>query len=625
MADPIKLTYDALDVPVGPMKLNVQTTSFDLVAPDVMEALGSLDWITSYRVELPALLQWETFKPLEQYGYLSWVSSYGHRFMPDIINHSVYLDQPSISSRSILFGVSSCIASYSINFQNTGISDQTTIEIYAGGILQKTLEIESGQTEYKIVGYVAADQLFYPEETLEIRISEVADQSSGLAVNIFAISFPFDLEVSNRKNIKNDRVFKGVQNALFSSSDEWVLEFNQPIQSITSVVLRDKDGTEHALTSALSTGHFFNNTLSIQPIAGTLVDTVVITATDYAGNIHTLQLDGPFLDDVIVLPYFMQNSEHSIRTGVECNLSRYSLDGGTTWSTLQAVTNNTLELDFTGAEAGEYSILIGLITPYGTLTYSSSIYIVVGEPDVRISFKGERVYVHYDDLVPISKVAVYTGTTLINSFFITSASGFETASVDNQTGELSISAGTLYYENIRYDYSGDSISLSHVDKTTTGGFRYALLVFGFNLYTKEFEVQVQSASGPVSKRSVPNIDGFINIRVFNAQIHFPITPTPPNSPVFDTTENHLYIFDDNFFDFKLEEGATYAITVEDVAGRVKTFTYDFTKTFYNIWRYLAIYNSDKTQEILPGQIHQNETLLGVFTSDVSLEEEVIDE
>lgn len=567
-----------------------------------------LAWSTYVAEQLTPALQWSSIIRGELAPELSWKASAAHKFMPNIVNYPFYFANPSVTSSAVPLLISGCSVGFSMYLKNTGSSGQTTVKVYAGGTLKATKTIAATGTADSYIEYFDLDSMFNPLETFEVEITEAAVGSEDLKVNMYLMTFPFEMDKLFYGNLDNSVLFKGINKEyIFNEADYWTIDFNQPIFSVASVIIEDETGDITDATYSLIDGVFFNSRLKLTPHTSSKPRKISVKLQDYNERYHVFELEPKVRNSYGDYPSYIAEATKDVELFIAAKSYRYSFDGGSTWSIWANVTNdNQIMLDFSGESLGDKTVDIQYTIGDAQVSEQVSIYYLTGDIDVDVIFAGSVASVEYMDEIPLDKIEVYYDTTLVDSLTIPVITGFGSLASDSALGTITPASGTLYYNTEKYTYDGSAITLAPDFASNNYAVQWRV-IFGFDTVEKVFDVRYVLATNPFDN----NYEGdkpanFIRLWVQD----FIIRPTGPNyspwNPEFFASP--VFTFEFGKIDINLLTDTDITIRVIDIAGREQDFTLEYIRTKYNVWRSLTVTPTGGGDEILPGQIHQESSL-----------------
>jgi len=585
------------------------TVYFDkVVFLSKIQLTPSIEWnATAATRNLLPTLEWEVSKVLELNTSLEWVSKLSHKFIPNIVNYPFYFQQLSIQSSYSTLGLSGCLAGYSLYMKNSGTSGSTILGIYADNVLKDTITISANTEEYQTLEYFNLDSILNPKDKIELRILSVATGAEDLKLELYVMTFPFELECLFFGNLDNNILVTGLDaDYFFNASDYWTIEFNQPIKSIDYLIGVDINEEEHTLDYSIINGLFYQNRIKITPSTDTDIKYFKLRVLDYNSKYKTFEYSPIIKENYIEYLSYISDTSSNLTCFISPNFYRYSFDDGTSWSVWDTLDNNQITLSFSGQSVGDKSILIQYKIGTEIISNTINVYYVTGSLTGGVSFYGNSALLSYSDSVPLDHIEIYNDDVLIETKSIPSIEGFDTLTLNETTGIITVDNGTLYYDRQTYSYTSEDISLIDINIEDYDNKTLFLFLFGFDYLTREFDYRI-IAVNDINLDDLPILDNFINIKAiyfFVKLLQYPIV----TQQIEAKTEDLEYVFQANNIDLSLKNSTDITIKLVDRAGREYLATNEFIKTKYNVWRMMNIYDPDTDEEILPGQIHQKDLL-----------------
>lgn len=600
------VTRSAIPLDIGAMTQNAAyffSGHIDELRISVGEAVWTSDFTppteeyTIAPVQLTPSLEWTVFGTEELSPSLEWNIDYTNESMlnPNIINHPFRLENVGVNSIKNTTGFAGCLAGYSYYLDNSGSSGQTIIELYVNSVLTDTKTITANNTSVQEAVYFDMDTLVYPGTMFEVRITEVAVGATVLNFNTYFMSFPFNLELVDYLNIKNSVVYKGINGQyLFRSADSWVLEFNQPIKYVDVFSKRYGGSAEVSVTPTITTGKFYNNRLVIDADSSTDLVDFFIKVKDLNNNLYTLEISPGLTNYGIAEVNYTQDTLTELYNYLNATYYQFSFDG-ITYNTGSTISDeNTVTIDFSSESTGQKTVYLKFQTDNGEIIETVPIYFVIGDISCDVQFLNGNGVLTYSDLVPLQKVDIYQDSELYDSVSLNSYSGFSTVTQDYTGLTLAVSSGTLSYRGVVYSWAGSTYNIT---ETQPG---YYVVYLGLNRATLEIEY-LELSYDEFSRGTASQS------HVLLWEIKYIITQRATLSYESFGGENTEFLFIDNSFALPLQLSGIFTITVVDILGREKEFTYNNLALVYNTWKTLTVTDSEGN-EILPGQIHQESDL-----------------
>lgn len=534
----------------------------------------ALQWIAKAKIELEPSLQWDALLY--------------HKFIPNVVNYPFYFDTPLVKNSSVPMTISGCFVGYSIYMQNTGSAGTTVVEIYADGTLKDTVNISADGGTYNKVQYFDLNQMLNPQDTFEVKVIGVATGADDLKVNMYLMTFPFEMDTLFYSNLLDGVLFTGVNKEyLFETADYWTVDFNQPIMSVTHVTITDENGDPVDATYVLTDGVFFNSRIRITPYTTSVPKKIQLKIQDYNERYHVFDLSPKISPYMGEYPQYVSEAISEFDLYIAGTAYRYSFDAGSTWSDWASVLNdNTVTVDFSGEATGQKNIKMQYQIGSDILEEDFSAHYLTGEIDTSVLWVGDYAEITYSDEIPLDRIEVYYDGVLADTLSIPVLTGFETFVLDTANKELDIAAGSIYFGANKYDYVGSSWSLVDIDFESYNYATQYIAVFGFDTIENKFDVKLVADNNPSNGNFNDRFPEFVRIWTCDFLINTqgpnftPYTINPSSSP--------KYVFEEGKVDVTLDSSKDITIRIIDISGRTKDFEQPYEKVKYNIWRYLTI-------------------------------------
>lgn len=310
---------------------------------------GTLQWGTVKAFQEAVSLDWRVAEEAELFPALEWNLQPGQKFIPNLVHYPLYFPEPEVVSSIVPLVFTGCIAGASIYLRNTGTDGVTTIEFYAGGVLRETREIPADETEYTRLYHFYMNYLVEPGDNIEIKVTTVAEEAVDLKIDLYQMTFPFELEEMFHGNIQDGVQFSGIdKNYFFASADSWFIEFNQPVQAVDTLTIIDTNGVATFVEdSVIETGFFYNNRVKFDPFLDAPVDHIQIRVKDYHDTFYTFNI-------YPIVTAFMANYPDFIsETLASSEIGDTDLTTGKTASATAGVAGDAID-DVEGTSSGEY-------------------------------------------------------------------------------------------------------------------------------------------------------------------------------------------------------------------------------------------------------------------------------
>ena len=252
----------------------------------------ALEWTSMGSFQLAPSLEWAVVQEVEQSPALEWTLDPNHKFTPNIVHYPLYWKTPIVADTTVPLTFTGCLAGATVYLKDTGSSGDTIIEIYSGGVLRETLTIPADGTTYTKIYHFVMNYLLDPLDTLEVKVTSVATGVDDLKVDLYQMTFPFDMDYMFFGNLQGNIQFSGIDKRfLFYNADYWFIEFNQPIKSISAVTIVDTNGDATDLDDLiLETGFFYNNRVKFSPYTDAPIDHIRVRVEDYYNTFHLVNL-----------------------------------------------------------------------------------------------------------------------------------------------------------------------------------------------------------------------------------------------------------------------------------------------------------------------------------------------
>ncbi|KKN82779.1 hypothetical protein LCGC14_0306030 [marine sediment metagenome] len=537
-----------------------------------------------------------------------WKSIYENKFCPNLINFEYKWDIPTINVSTSPITVYGCLYGYSIFMKDTGSAGSTILNIYAAGVLKKTVTIAAANSEYSDIYYFGMTDELKTLDELTVKVIQVAENSSLLKVNIYQMSFPFKIEPLFVGNLKDGSLVTGTDyNLIVSSADYWVIEFNQPIKSISSVEALGINTDIVSFTPTLENGLFKNSRIKINTYSALALSKFTIILQDTLGQSQSFNININHSKYASVFPPYVTSTSLTVLSILNIESYRYSFDE-ISWSATSSPINNTLDIDFSSQSEG--NIVLYMQYSNGSIVYSESIPIAyyTSTLNSNVIFGKNVLELDYSDEVPIDKIEVYYDGNLADTINPTSFTGFDTLVKDESERTLQMSLGTVYYKNNAYAYSSSVYSLL----ANVAVSPYWLALFCFNTSTNSFEwVEVYSDL----MGTIQNLPSYLLIihKVFYST--YTVLDTPdirfPGTVLFNGIDERQ---EPPKIAISTEGSHDVSVKVYDIAGRVLTFEGETIETLFT--NYYTLVVTDALSNIIkPGQIHFETDLTYTITRE----------
>jgi len=570
-----------LNARVDEARMSTEPYDFDRLFP-------SLEWSATGDIQLTPALQWEASLLGELTPQVSWNTEMEHKFVPNVVNYPFYFDQPTVKSSSVPMTISGCFVGYSVYLKNTGSSGTTEIEIYVDGLLKDTISIVASGVVHNEVRYFDLDQMLNPQGIFKVKVISAAVASDDLKVNMYLMTFPFEMDVLFYSNISDSVNFTGLNKEyLFQSTDNWLIDFNQPILTVASVTIEDENGDVTDVPYSVLDGTFFNSRIQLAAYTQALPKSIKIKVQDYNERYQIFELTPTIAPTLGEYPPYVTSMTKEFELFIAATAFRYSFDVGSTWSSWEAVSSsNTATIDFSSLSNGEKTVKIQYQIGSDMLEGDFSLYYVIGDIDVSILWIGDYALVTYADTVPLDRIEVYYDGALSDTLSIPVINGFDTFSLDVGNTELDIGVGSVYWNSVKYDYDGSSWSLASLDFAS---YAYAMqyqAVFGFDTVENKFDVKIIIDENPSNGNFEERFPSFVRIWALDFLINTQGLDFSPYTVQISSTPKK--VFEDGRVQVTLDASKEIIIKLIDVSGRTLSFTQEFYKTKYNIWRTIVI-------------------------------------
>lgn len=557
-------------------------------------------------VQMTPELHWKTVLREQLEPQLQWSNKLSHKFVPNLLNYPFHFQNPSILTTKVPVTMSGSAAGYSIYLGDTGSSGQTTVKIYNAETLLATRTITANNSEYSKVYFLSLDNLLYPNESIKVEITEVASGAEDLKVYFYLMTYPFELDKLYFFNEINSVSFTGLnKDFLFESADNWLLQLNQPIESVDYISVFDLNDTITQITDfSLTDGLFIDSQIKFEPYTDSPVSLIRARVKDKQGVFHIFDFQPNVRPYMANIPDYISQTTAELPLFIAAQSYRYSFDGGSSWSDWAAVSDDsTISINMDSASSGSINLKIQYYDGTQIIEEEKSIYHATGDINCQPVFVGQTVEPLYSDVVPYQSLDIFIDDILVNSNEEPILDGLGSLSYDNSSKSFSVASGSIYYNSEKIDYDGSSFTMT-APLLSEGVINYTAL-FGLNTTTKEFEVREieDKSNGAYLDYS---LDDFIPIwtvdYVVNGNSDF------SSWYLFFEGEEQVYTVPQIPFQIEEDLSKTVKVIFYDVAGRSREFTYLYQAGKVNRWRSLTVTDPSTGNEILPGQIHQNSTL-----------------
>jgi hypothetical protein len=434
--------------------------------------------------------------------------------------------------------------------------------------------------------------------------------ASGLSINLYMMAFPFNMDIEGYSNLSGTLDFKGInQDYLFRSADYWLINFNQPVQSVSYVTLEDENGDTVTPTYVLQDGNFLNSQLKITPYTDFETKQIKIKVKDYTDKEHIFNLIPTVFEHYGEYPEYFSDSSKSLEIYVPASYYRYSFDGGTTWKDWAAVaTGDLITLDFSGQSDGELTVTVEYRVGSSDIFETVSIYYLSAEISGRVYWLGNTAKVAYSDPIPLDRVEIYYNDVLSETTQPTIIDGMDSCTLDGTS--LDIPVGSIYYKGEKYDYAGTGVDLSGINIADYDNYTLYRVVFGFDKVERIFKAYLL-ADKNFAKTTLDSIPDFLSIWLASISLR-----VDTGDLTYSVTLNRSeYLFEEDIISLSFGSSKDIEIKLIDVSGRELSFEANHTQISYNVWRTLTVTDPSTGETIYPGQIHQNETLNVDYSSD----------
>ena len=550
------------------------------------EMTPSLEWQTktSDIQETPSL-EWRTEQhDIQKTASLEWASKPEHRFCPNLINFEFDFLTPTIYNSKNTATVSGILHSLTLNMKNTGTSGSTIIELYDDSVLITTKTITADNAEYEDVEYFDMTNLIFPKDTLEVKVTQVADGCSDLKIGVFEMTFPFALEKAFMGNIKDTKEVISInRDYLFKNADYWTIDFNQPLNSVSLVTGENSNGHVVNLTHTVTNGDFYNSSLKMTPYVLPSIEKISIKAKDLNNKNYSFLFYPTVTNHMSDYPFYVYGAIETVEVFTPATYYQYSFDSGSTWSDWEAISAlNTMDIDFSTQTEGLKTLTVKYRNATIEFQEDVSIYYITGEISCAMNYVGTDAKLSYTDDVPLDRVEVYYDDILANTFELNIVRDMETVSVDVAAKTISVNAGYVYSDNQTFYFDG---SIYNMPTPTDTGILNARYIFTFNVNTKLFEWKIDTVIS-VSNLEDVKLDGYIIIAIVDVRVNVTDATFVNWTAILSATFSNITNL--NNIALNLDSSKEIKLTVIDVAGREKDFTTDYTLTKLNIWRELTV-------------------------------------
>jgi len=554
---------------------------------DRLQKNPSLEWYAIGEQTLTPALQWETVNTVSLSPELQWKALLPSKFLPNIINYPFYFSEPGVIDSSVPMTISGCTVGYSIYLKDTGSSGNTIIEIYANEVLKDTITVSADGSNYQKIKYFDLTQMLDPTETFQIKVTSVATGAEDLKVNMYLMTFPFEMEELFYSNLLNDIWFFGINKEyLFETADYWTIDFNQPIKSVAYAKILDINQEYTDATYSIEDGIFLNSRLKINPYVTNLAQSLEIQVQDYQDKYHSFKLKPKVAPALAEYPRYVTTTSQDMKVYISPTAYRYSFDSGSSWSDWSGLSGQNITVDFSGQSHGTVNIKIQYQIENEIIEEDISLLYLTDPIDASVLWRGEYAEVTYNDVVPLDRIEVYEDAVLKDTVYIPVVDGLDSFSLDTGNKEIDIAAGTFFWNGEAFEYAGSSYSLADFDFAEYSYATQYKAIFGFDTLLSDF----------VMKIIVNDTPGFGDysdlfpdlIRLWAVDFSMNTTSADFGSYTIAVNSGAKSLFEDNKVRVLLDSDKDIEIKIFDVAGRDISFDLDYQKVVYNIWRTLAV-------------------------------------
>jgi len=568
----------------------IEAVDFTLVASTV-DLYPKLEWLTTNPdIQKTPALEWLTKQDdIQKTPSLDWLAKPEHRFCPNLINYEFDFLTPTIYSSKNTATVSGILHSLTLNMKNTGSSGSTIIELYDDNVLITTKTITADNDEYNDVEYFDMKELIYPEDTLEVKVIQVAVGCSDLKIGVFEMTFPFAVEKAFIGNIKDSTEIVSInRDYLFNNADYWTIDFNQPLNSVASVTGENVNGDTVNLTSELIDGDFYNSRIKVTPSVLSNIEKLSIKAKDLNNKNYSFIFYPTAKNYMAEYPFYVYADEEEIEIFTPATYYKYSFDSGVTWSDWSTVSStDTMTIDFSSQTAGLKTLTVRYRNSSTEFEEDVEIYYIQGEISCAINYVEKDAKLSYTDAVPLDRVEVYYDDILTDTLELSIITGMDTVTLDTSAKTLTVNAGYVYADNRTYYFDGAVVTIDpDFTEFENNGWRYILV---FNTSTKLFEWKEEILTLTSDAKDAVAYTGYIVIAIADFFTAVTIIDNLVSSWIItNTCETYSNISNWNRFSLNLDEDSVIKIRVIDVAGRERDFSVTYTLTKFNIWRELTV-------------------------------------
>ena len=551
-------------------------------------------------------LQWEVVNlyQLDPVKKLEWVTTVdSKKFCPNLINFDFKWDIPVISSCTVPILAYGCLYGYSVYIGDTGDSGSTVVELYLNNTLQKTITIPADSSAFSERYYFDLSDELNVSDSIKVNITNVADNSQQLKLNVYQMSFPFHLDKLLIANLYDGYTVKGSgENILFNTADNWFIEMNQPIRDIQFIYSTLPDTTREDLTATITDGLFKDSRILIDPLSDETITNISLTVVDMKDVVHTFNYDIINRSAMTQLPTYNSLSELTAPIYSDATRFCYSFDGGVTFSAWET-TEDGIVIDFSGQLDNTYNLIIKYYIGTLEIQETHAITYLTSVIDASITYLVNGARLTYEDAIPFSSLDIYIEDALYDTLTPTLHTGFATISKDATNKTIQISSGSVYFNNEKYDYTSTIQNIDSIIGTTL----IQRLFFVFDTLDKTFK-WILNEEDNVSYKESTNSNYYT---LYSAYLHYLLNA---NTLAYTITFGGDDLFAENetiVLDMLNNTDITFII--KDIAGRELEIEKEYTQTVYDTyWRTLTVTNStgDVVKE---GEISLETTLTYTIT------------
>lgn len=455
------------------------------------------------------------------------------------------------------------------------------------------------------------DFLFYPEDYIEVKVISFATGAENLRVNVNEMSFNSKVEKTFIGNYSDSIIFQGINREyIFTKADYWYLDFNQPIDIVNYLIGIDNNGDEINLSYTIENGIFYHNRIKISKYSTSLLEKIKIKVKDILGEYHCFEFPIIMRTSYSAFPGCFYGSILIADTFIPATDSRYSFDGGSTWSPWGSIVAGKVEIDFSGQIQGVKNIKVQYKKNFENIEEDIEILYADSEIDCNVYFRGKTAQVVYTDEIPMQRVDVYYDNVLSGTFSPFIKTGIDSVSFDSEAETITINSGSIYYTGGKYDFAGQVYTVDK-NKFLEDFVIIKQCIFGFNKKTMQFEfIEIPDDYSNKLSQNYPQLLCLVQV-FYKICAEYDVEAETWSLSIFFSHSEIKEI--SSTVDIALDYTKNVMVRVIDIAGRVRDFTQEFIQLKHNKWKTLVVSNGATV--IKPGQIHSFTSLNYAVTTE----------